>query len=71
MSKAYYGTLISKAMGHIKNVNPMFSRVENRFMVEKSLDLIIKELQESQQLLQLAKESYITNHQNHPQISPK
>lgn len=58
MSKLYYGTLVAKASGQLQNVIPLMARANNKFMVERSLDLAIQELQETQKILILAKESY-------------
>ena len=58
MSKAFYGTLVSKALTQMKNVEPKLVRAGGGFLFEESIDCALFELKECQQLLELAKLNY-------------
>jgi hypothetical protein len=60
MNRAFFGTLISHAESHIKQVTPLLTRASNRFLTEKSIDEAIEHLRKSTEHLLNAKQSYIT-----------
>lgn len=61
MNKVFFGTLISQASGQIRTLSAHVLRAQSNFLTEKSLDLAIHDLKEVQRLLELAKESYLSN----------
>jgi len=61
MNRVFFGTLISHAESHIKEVKPLLARASNRFLTEKSIDEAIEHLRKSTEHLINAKQSYI-NH---------
>ena len=62
MTTVFCRTLLSKAMSHIKNVEPKLIRAGEGFFPEKSIENAIKELKETLKLLEQAKQN-----QNIPQ----
>lgn len=61
MNKVFFGTLISQATSQIRTLSVHVSRAQTNFLTEKSLDHAIHDLKEVQRLLELAKESYLSN----------
>lgn len=66
MSKLFFGTLISQANNQIRTLSVHVSRAQTNFLFEKSIDHALHDLKEVQRLLELAKESYLSN----PRPSP-
>jgi|LauGreDrversion4_2_1035121.scaffolds.fasta_scaffold01565_25 hypothetical protein len=62
MTTVFCHTLLSRAMSHIKSVQPTLIRASNGFLVEQSINNAIKELKETVKLLEQAK---------HPQQNEK
>ena len=61
MSKLFFATLISQASTHMKTLTVHMSRAQSNFLTERSIDQAIHDIKEVQRLLELAKESYLTN----------
>jgi len=61
MSKLFFGTLISQANSQIRTLSVHVSRAQTNFLFEKSIDHALHDLKEVQRLLELAKESYLSN----------
>ena len=61
MSKLFFGTLISQATSQIRTLSVHVSRAQTNFLFEKSIDHALHDLKEVQRLLELAKESYLSN----------
>ncbi len=61
MNKVFFGTILSQANRQIQCMSVNIERAQNRFLVEKSISLALRELNETQKLLEQALENYKTN----------
>lgn len=56
MTTVFCHTLLSRAMSHIRNIEPKLIRADKGFLVEQSINNAIKELKETLKLLEQAKQ---------------
>jgi hypothetical protein len=56
MTTVFCHALLSRAMSHIRNVEPKLIRADKGFLVEQSINNAIKELKETLKLLEQAKQ---------------
>jgi hypothetical protein len=61
MSKVFFASLISQANSQLKTLSVHVLRAQSNFLTEKSLDTAIQDIKEVQRLLELAKQSYLSN----------
>lgn len=63
MSKVFFGTLLSQANHHLQEVPVFLHRAGIHFLPERSINSAIRELQETINILEKAKQSYINQNQ--------
>ena len=61
MNKVFFGTLLSEATSQIRTLTVHVSRAQSNFLTEKSIDLALNELKETQKLLEQARDSYLSS----------
>ena len=59
MNKLFFGTILSQATHQIRSLSVNVIRAQNNFFTEENINLALKELKETQRLLEEARESYI------------
>lgn len=62
MKKVFFGTLISKAHVHLREVPTHLLRAQSYFFIEKSIDSAVSELKDAIKLLEKAKEVYVSSY---------
>lgn len=61
MNRVLVSRLILQASSHLNQTTPLLIRASSNFLVNQSLDNAIHELQQSQKILQQAKELYLSS----------
>ena len=61
MNKVFFGTLLSQATSQIRTLTVHVSRAQSNFLTERSIELALHELKETQRLLEQAKDSYLSS----------